>query len=81
MVCLRGLFLVIAILFLTAFGLAGCGGDPCADLSDMCATCPADNEGQLARASCDHAVESGDELACEDRLESGIYEAFGCSEP
>lgn len=68
-----GLFLCVC--------LTGCGDDACADLAEMCATCPADGQGPLAQASCQRAADAGDELACEDRLESGVYEGFGCTSP
>ena len=58
--------------------LGACGGDPCADLAEVCGRCPDDETGRVARKSCDGTVASEDEAACEDRLEQRTYEAYGC---
>lgn len=67
-----GLLLVLALI------TQACGGDPCADLAEVCAGCPDDNEGRLAKASCESAVATEDDLTCEDRLDMDSYVPFGC---
>lgn len=68
---------------LMCLGGTGCGGaeGSCEDLAPICASCPDTPEGRQARASCEFAVDSADELACEDRLDTGVYTASGCAEP
>lgn len=63
--------------------LLGCGGadGSCADLAALCETCPDTPAGNQARSSCRTAVESQDELACEDRLDRDVYASAGCTEP
>jgi hypothetical protein len=59
---------------------AGACGDPCDDLQEVCDSCPTDTAGGLqAKNSCISAVESGDELGCEDRIDTEIYAEYGCS--
>ena len=60
--------------------LAGCGDDSCAELLEICGTCPESGNGIVARDSCERTAESGDEEACEDRVDQGTYAAFGCGE-
>jgi hypothetical protein len=54
-------------------------GDPCEDLREVCNSCPDTTEGQQAKRSCLGAADSGDELGCEDRLDTEIYASYGCS--
>lgn len=72
----------LGALWLCAWGV-GCGSaeGSCDDLAAICASCPDTTEGRQARASCEFAVASGDELACEDRLDTGVYTDSGCAEP
>ena len=70
-----GLFLISALI------MGACGGDPCGELAEVCAGCPDDSEGRLARASCEAAVATEDDLTCEDRLDGDRYVPFGCPRP
>ena len=66
---------------LVALG-GGCGAEgSCEDLAEICATCPDTPQGNQARTSCTFAVDSGDEMACEDRLDTDVYTGAGCAEP
>ena len=58
--------------------VSGCGDDACDELADICARCPDDATGRAARASCQRAVDSGDTLACEERVEQQTYAPYGC---
>ena len=69
--------LVALVTALVTALLPGCGGDPCAELADICARCPSDALGAAARDSCERAVASGDEAACADRIDERTYEALG----
>lgn len=59
-----------------AVGLAvGCNDfeGSCDDLAEICATCPLDGDGPVAASSCNHTVDSGDEAACQARLDQDTY--------
>lgn len=60
-----------------ALVLAACGGDPCAELADICAACPAQNLGPVAKDSCDRTVRTGDADACQARVDDRTYEFLG----
>jgi hypothetical protein len=73
---------LLTSVMLACVWLCACGsGGSCEDLAEICASCPDTPEGRQARASCEFAVDSGDELACEDRLDTGVYTDSGCDEP
>ncbi len=62
-------------------GACGSADGSCEELAAACAACPDTPAGNQARASCQFAVDSTDELACEDRLDRDIYANAGCTAP
>ncbi|MEM9694430.1 MAG: hypothetical protein AAGA56_17895 [Myxococcota bacterium] len=70
--------------------LVGCGDDDddddggvaeaeaCAALATVCAQCPLEGDGGVARSSCESVVEEADGATCKLRLEERVYRAFGC---
>jgi len=72
------LFPALLFLGLLSRALAGCSGDPCGELADICDLCPSSGNGPVARASCEGAVDEDDEEACENRVDQQTYASFGC---
>lgn len=63
--------------------LGGCGSaDPCGDLAEICAACPSQGLGPVAKDSCDRTVRTADEEECQTRLDDRTYEFLGgCVSP
>lgn len=77
---MRTAAMLLSSALITASVITACGGadGSCEDLQEVCGTCPDTPDGNQARTACQTAVDSGDELACEDRLDREVFVEFGC---